>query len=93
VSRETLRKWMTQAALWRPRSQRVKTIHVWRERRACFGELVMQDSSPFRWLEERGPACQLIALIDDATSRMWGRFTEQDTTEENLRTLQGWLRR
>ena len=77
---------MTQAALWRPRSQRVKTIHVWRERRACFGELVMQDSSPFRWLEERGPACHLIALIDDATSRIWGRFTEQDTTEENLRT-------
>ena len=27
----------------------------------------MQDSSPFRWLEDRGPACQLIALIDDAT--------------------------
>src|SRR5712664_1260517 len=93
VSRETLRKWMTKAALWRPRSQRVKAIHVWRERRACFGELVMQDSSPFRWLEDRGPACHLIALIDDATSRVWGRFTEQDTTEENLRTLQGWLRR
>src|SRR5271169_6744133 len=93
VSRETLRKWMTQAALWRPRSQRVKAVHVWRERRASFGELVMQDSSPYRWLEERGPACQLIALIDDATSRIWGRFTEHDTTEENLRTLEGWLRR
>ena len=93
VSRETLRKWMTKAALWAPRSQRVKAVHVWRERRACFGELVMQDSSPFRWLEERGPACQLIALIDDATSRIWGRFTEHDTTEENLRTLEGWLRR
>jgi transposase len=93
VSRETLRKWMTKAALWRPRSQRVKKIHVWRERRACFGELVMQDSSPFRWLEDRGPACQLIALIDDATSRIWGRFTEHDTTEENLRTLEGWLQR
>jgi hypothetical protein len=84
---------MTTAALWRPRSQRVKVVHVWRERRASFGELVMQDSSPFRWLEERGPACQLIALIDDATSRIWGRFTEHDTTEENLRTLEGWLRR
>ena len=60
VSRETLRKWMSKAALWRPRSQRVKAIHVWRERRASFGELVMQDSSPFRWLEDRGPACQLI---------------------------------
>src|SRR6267378_2364042 len=93
VSRETLRKWMTKAALWRPRSQRVKAVHVWRERRASFGELVMQDSSPFRWMEERGPACQLIALIDDATSRIWGRFTEHDTTEENLRTFQGWLRR
>jgi hypothetical protein len=53
----------------------------------------MQDSSPFAWLEERGPACQLIALIDDATSRIWARFAEHDTTEENLRTLQGWLRR
>ena len=91
VSRETLRKWITQVALWRPRCQRVKD-HVWRERRACFGELVMQDSSPFRWLEERGPACQLIAMIDDATSRIYARFTEQDSTEENLRTLQGWLR-
>ena len=66
---------------------------MWRERRASFGELVMQDSSPFRWLEERGPACQLIALIDDATSRIWARFAEHDTTEENLRTLGGWLRR
>jgi transposase len=93
VSRETLRKWMTRAALWRPRSQRVKTVHVWRERRASFGELVMQDSSPFRWLEDRGPACQLIALIDDATSKFWARFTVHDSTEENLRTLGGWLRR
>jgi hypothetical protein len=93
VSRETLRKWMVKASLWRPRAQRLKTIHVWRERRASFGELVMQDSSPFRWLEERGPACQLIAVIDDATSRFYARFTEHDTTEENLRTLREWLRR
>ena len=93
VSRETLRKWMTQAAFWRPHHQRVKKIYVWRERRASFGELVMQDSSPFRWLEDRGPACQLIALIDDATSKFWARFAEHDSTEENLRTLGGWLRR
>ena len=93
VSRETLRKWMVKARLWCPRAQRVKTIHVWRERRARFGELVMQDSSPFRWLEERGPACQLIAVIDDATSRFYARFTEHDTTEENLRTFGEWLRR
>src|ERR1700674_3305836 len=81
VSRETLRKWMIQAALWRPRRQRLKKIHVWRERRASFGELVMQDSSPFRWLEDGSPACQLIAVIDDATSRIYARFVEADTTE------------
>src|SRR6202050_3791330 len=93
VSRETLRKWMSKAAFWRPRRQRGKKIFVWRERRAKFGEAGVQDSSPFRWLEDRGPACQLIALIDDATSKFWARFTEHDTTEENLRTLGGWLRR
>ena len=68
VSRETLRKWMTKAAVAAALSAG-KKIHVWRERRASFGELVMQDSSPFRWREERGPARHLIALIDDATSR------------------------
>src|SRR3990170_2961405 len=72
---------------------RLRPAHVWRERRAAFGELVMMDSSPFRWLEERGPQLQLIALIDDASSRIWGRFAVHDSTQENLRTLQGWLRR
>ena len=93
VSRETLRKWMSQAGFWRPRRQRVKSVHVWRPRRSAFGELVMMDSSPYRWLEERGPACHLVALIDDATSRAWGRLVEHDSTEENLRTLGGWLER
>lgn len=93
LSRETVRKWMSQAGLWRSRRQGVKSIHVWRPRRTNFGELVMMDSSPFRWLEERGPACHLIALIDDATSRAWGRFVAHDSTEENLRTFEGWLLR
>jgi hypothetical protein len=53
----------------------------------------MMDSSPFRWLEERGPELQLIAMIDDASSRFWARFAEHDSTAENFRTLQGWLRR
>ena len=93
VSRETLRKWMSAAGLWQTRQRRVQQVHVWRPRRSAFGELVMMDSSPFRWLEDRGPACHLIALIDDATSRVWGRFVEHDSSEENLRTLGGWLER
>lgn len=93
VSRETLRKWMSAAGLWRPRNRRLKAVHVWRPRRSALGELVMMDSSPYRWLEDRGPAGHLIALIDDATSRVWGRLVEHDSTEENLRTLGGWLER
>ena len=78
VSRETLRQWVTRAQLC---AQRAKTIRVWRERRACFRELVMRDSSPFRWLEERGPACELIAVIDDATRRLWARLVEHHGRE------------
>jgi hypothetical protein len=93
ISRETLRRWMSAAGLWRSRRRTVRAVHVWRQRRAAFGELVMMDSSPFRWLEDRGPGLQLIALIDDATGRVWARLAEHDSTEENLRTLGGWLQR
>jgi hypothetical protein len=93
VSRETLRGWMTGAGRWHPRRQRVVAVHLWRERRAAFGELVLLDTSEHAWLEERGAKLCLIALVDDATSRLWARFVEHDTTEENLRTLEGWLRR
>jgi hypothetical protein len=51
----------------------VKTIHVWRERRASFGELVMQDSSPFRWLEERGPI-MFFATTESASVATNGKF-------------------
>jgi len=93
LSRETLRKWMIAAGLWQPRRRKLKRVHVWRQRRAAFGELVLWDSSPFAWLEDRGPACHLIAMMDDATSRLWGHFAEHDSVEENLRVLEGWLRR
>ena len=93
VSRETLRQLMIAAGLWRPRRRKVEQVHVWRERRASFGERVLWDSSPYRWLEDRGPVCQLILMMDDATGRLGGRFAEHDSTEENFRVLEGWLRR
>ena len=91
VSRETLRGWMAAAGLWHPRRQKITPVHVWRQRRAALGELVLLDTSEHAWLEERGPQLCLIALIDDATSRLWARLVEHDTTEENLRSLEGWL--
>jgi transposase len=91
VSRETLRRWMSEAGLWRCRKKRVKKVHVWRERRAAFGELVLLDSSDHDWLEGRGPRLKLIAFIDDATSRLRGRFFESETTEANMLALREWI--
>ena len=91
VSRETIRQWMMRAGLWKRRPERIEEVHVWRKRRSCFGELVQWDTSEHDWLEGRGPKICLIGMIDDATSRSLARFSEQDTTAENMRLLWKWL--
>lgn len=91
VSRETVRQWMLRAGLWRRRKQRIEEVHLWRLRRSCFGELVQWDTSDHDWLEGRGERIYLLAMIDDATSRAWGRFARQDSTAENMRLLWAWL--
>jgi transposase len=53
VSRETLRKWMTEAGLWLSRKQR-RTFHQPRLRRESYGELIQIDGSDHRWFESRG---------------------------------------
>jgi Integrase core domain len=87
VSKETLRQWMIRARLWRAKEQKVNAVHVWRPRRSRFGELVQWDTSEHDWLEGRGEKLYLIAMIDDATSRLFARFVRHDTTEENMRLL------
>jgi len=91
VSRETLRQWLMAAGLWRARRARVERVHTWRARRARWGELLQWDTSEHDWLEGRGEKLYLIAMIDDATSRVAARFVRHDSTEENLRVLRGYL--
>ena len=93
ASKETLRQWLIAAGLWRVKRRKVEEVHVWRPRRSCRGELVQWDTSQHDWLEGRGPQLQLVALIDDATSRAYARFVGQDSTPENLRVLWGYLER
>ena len=93
MSRETLRKLLMEAGVWKRKRRRVEEVHVWRARRACWGELVQWDSSDHDWLEGRGPRLWLVAMIDDATSRVLARFVEHDTTEENFRLLGKYLER
>ena len=42
------------------------------------------DTSEHDWLEGRGEKLYLIAMIDDATSRLFARFVRHDTTEQNI---------
>ena len=91
ASKETVRQWMIRSKLWRAKEEQIKAIHLWRPRRSRFGELVQWDTSEHDWLEGRGERLYLIAMIDDATSRLWARFVRHDSTEENMRLLWSYL--
>jgi hypothetical protein len=83
----TLRRWMIAEGLWKPATQG-KRHRKRRERRAAFGELVLMDTSIHPWLEERfGQEIVLIALIDDATSRLHARFFSRDTGAANRQMI------
>lgn len=91
ASKETVRRWMMRAKLWRGKKAQVKQVHMWRPRRSRFGELVQWDTSDHNWLEGRGEKLYLIAMIDDATSRLFARFVRHDSTEENMKLLWSYL--
>ena len=88
VSKETLRKWMIAEGVWESKAGKIKEIHQWRERRSHYGELVQWDTSTHDWLEGRGETVRyLVRMIDDATSKSWGRFVESDGTRDNMGVL------
>jgi len=88
VSKETVRQWMMAEGIWQSKERTVKDVHEWRPRRSHYGELVQWDTSDHDWLEGRGePVKHLVRMIDDATSKSWGRFVWSDGTRENMGVL------
>jgi len=92
IGRESLRQIMIQAGLWRARRQKVEAVHDWRPRRSSRGELVQWDTSDHDWLEGRGERLYLIHMIDDASSELLARFVRSDSTAENMKLLEQYLR-
>ena len=92
VPARTLRDWLSAEGLWQPKYKRDKHRSR-RERRACWGELVQADGSHHDWLEGRGPRMVLVAMIDDATSKVTARFYPGETTEAYMDLLGRYLRR
>lgn len=87
-STETLRGWMIEDGLWKPKLRRAKRVHPPRPRRDCLGELIQIDGSHHDWFEARGARCCLTAFIDDATGRVLAaRFDPTETTEGYLAVL------
>ena len=92
VSDEKLRQIMIGHGLWKVRRKR-GPVHVWRERKARWGEMSQMDGSHHAWLEGRGPKMVMMAMIDDATGRAWGRFYAYEGVWPAMETLEGYARR
>lgn len=92
VDHETLRRWLIERQLWTVKRRRPKH-RQWRERRACFGEMVQIDGSDHDWFEGRRARAVLMVMIDDATSRVWARFSEEETTEACYNIFERWGKR
>jgi transposase len=92
VSPDTLRRWLLAAGLWEGKRKRDQHRQR-RPRRECFGELVQMDTSIHDWLEGRGETMALIAMIDDATSRVYAGFYPGETLQGHFDLLGRWLRK
>jgi transposase len=92
VDHETLRRWLVGEGLWKG-SRKRQQHRSRRDRKAHAGELVQLDGSPHDWLEGRGPRLTLIEFVDDATSRAYGRFYPEETTEAVMDCLGRYARR
>ncbi len=92
VDHETLRRWQIARGEWTVRRRR-QVHRQWRERKACFGEMVQLDGSHHDWFEGRRAKCVLMVMVDDATNRVWAQFFEAETTRASYDVFEGWVRR
>jgi len=92
ISDETLRGWLLDKGVDHF-CRRKRPHRQWRERRGHVGELLQMDGSHHAWLEDRGPACVLLAYIDDASSRVFARFYEYEGTIPAMDSFQRYSQR
>ena len=92
INDETLRLWLRAEGI--AYQERKKRPHrQWRERKACFGQMVQMDGSHHAWLEDRGPWCVYMGYIDDATGRPFGRFYTHEGTIPAMDSLKRYIKR
>jgi hypothetical protein len=91
ISKEKLRQLMLSHEIDYPRRKKKGTIHQWRERKQCRGEMIQMDGSDHDWLEGRGPKLALMGYIDDASNTVFGRFYGYEGTFPAMDSLRRYL--
>jgi len=79
INDETLRLWLIGAGI-SYKKRKARPHRQWRQRKACFGEMVQMDGSHHDWFEGRGSECVLMGYIDDATGKPFARFYPYEGT-------------
>jgi molybdenum-dependent DNA-binding transcriptional regulator ModE len=90
LSAETLRRWLLKEGIWQVERPAPKH-RTRRKRKGHFGEMVQLDGSVHRWFEDRGEACFVMNMVDDATSETHVLFSEQETTQAAMDVLEQWI--
>lgn len=90
VGVETLRQWLLAAGLWQRR--RRKPHRLRRPRKEHFGEMSQMDGSYHDWFEGRRDWAVLMVMVDDATSQLYARFFEQETTVAAMEIFRCYVR-
>jgi hypothetical protein len=92
ISDESLRKWLMEEGIWKRRRKR--SVHKqWRQRKACFGEMVQMDGSDHDWLEGRGVELVLMGYIDDATNTTFAKFYDYEGTIPAMDSFHGYIKK
>jgi len=94
LSDESVRQFMIEEDLWKPRKAKKVGVHQLRERRACFGEMIQIDGSPHDWFEGRAEVCVLLVFIDDATGQVVQLlFVESESFFSYCQAAEGYFKR
>jgi hypothetical protein len=89
ASRETLRRWLDEDGARKIQESKPRRRRR-RERKASSGIMVQMDTSIHDWFRTGIKAC-LIALVDDATSTVYARFYETDSTMTNMDAIRRYI--
>lgn len=92
ISKETVRMRLIEAGQWQ-KGRKVRRYRQWRERKSFLGEMLQLDGSHHDWFEGRRGQCVLMAYIDDATSRVYGRFYEYEGTIPAMDSFKRYIRK